>query len=158
MQGGMNSSATINVNSNGTVNLSTGSVDIGGTRTAVAMQAAEVLGLDAEDVLPTVVDTDAIGYTDATGGSRIAFDTGLAAIAAAEDVKRKMCARAAMVWEVQEEDVELLDGAFVCTQGSCRPHDVQRAGGTASAHRRPRHLLGGHQQPRFRTDNRWEHR
>ena len=112
----MNSSATINVNSNGTVNLSTGSVDIGGTRTAVAMQAAEVLGLDAEDVLPTVVDTDAIGYTDATGGSRIAFDTGLAAIAAAEDVKRKMCARAAMVWEVQEEDVELLDGAFVCTK------------------------------------------
>ena len=116
MQGGMNSSATINVNSNGTVNLSTGSVDIGGTRTAVAMQAAEVLGLDAEDVLPTVVDTDAIGYTDATGGSRIAFDTGLAAIAAAEDVKRKMCARAAMVWEVQEEDVELLDGSFVCTK------------------------------------------
>ena len=63
LQTGQQSSATINVNSNGTINLITGSVDIGGTRTAVAMQAAEVLGIRAEDVEPTVVDTDAIGYT-----------------------------------------------------------------------------------------------
>ncbi len=116
LQTGQQSSATINVNSNGTINLITGSVDIGGTRTAVAMQAAEVLGLRAEDVEPTVVDTDAIGYTAGTGGSRIAFDTGLAAIAAAEDVKRQMCERAAMIWEVQPEDVELQDGVFVCTK------------------------------------------
>jgi CO/xanthine dehydrogenase Mo-binding subunit len=116
MQAGQASSATINVNSNGTINLITGSVDIGGTRTAVAMQAAEVLGLRAEDVSPSVVDTDSIGYTAGTGGSRIAFDTGLAAIAAAEEVKRRMGARAAMIWEVQEEDVELQDGTFVCTK------------------------------------------
>ncbi len=116
LQAGQQSSATINVNSNGTINLITGSVDIGGTRTAVAMQAAEVLGLRAEDVEPTVVDTDAIGYTAGTGGSRIAFDTGLAAIAAAEDVTRQMCERAAMIWEVQPEDVELQDGVFVCTK------------------------------------------
>jgi CO/xanthine dehydrogenase Mo-binding subunit len=115
-QGGQASSATINVNSNGTINLITGSVDIGGTRTAVAMQAAEVLGLRPEDVSPTVVDTDAIGYTAATGGSRIAFDTGLAAIAAAEEVKRQMSRRAALIWEVQEEDVELQEGTFVCTK------------------------------------------
>jgi xanthine dehydrogenase molybdenum-binding subunit len=116
MQSGQASSATINVNSDGTINLITGSVDIGGTRTAVAMQAAEVLGLRAEDVSPTVVDTDAIGYTSGTGGSRIAFDTGLAAIAAAEDVKRQMSARAALIWEVQEEDVEFQEGTFVCTK------------------------------------------
>ena len=64
-QGGQASSATINVNTNGTINLITGSVDIGGTRTAVAMQAAEVLGINSEDVYPTVVDTDTIGYTRA---------------------------------------------------------------------------------------------
>ncbi len=114
MQSGQASSATINVNGNGTINLITGSVDIGGTRTAVAMQAAEVLGLNAEDIYPTVVDTDAIGYTAGTGGSRIAFDTGLAAISAAEDVRDQMCARAALIWEVQPEDVELQDGVFVC--------------------------------------------
>ena len=115
-QGGQASSATINVNNDGTINLVTGSVDIGGTRTAVAMQAAEVLGLRAEDVWPTVVDTDTIGYTATTGGSRITFDTGLAAIAAAEDVKRQMGARAALLWEVQEEDVEYRDGVLICTK------------------------------------------
>ncbi|MDP6549900.1 MAG: molybdopterin-dependent oxidoreductase, partial [Dehalococcoidia bacterium] len=44
-QGGQASSAIINVNSNGTINLTTGSMDLSGTRTTVAMQAAEVLGL-----------------------------------------------------------------------------------------------------------------
>ncbi len=115
-QGGQASSATINVNSNGTINLITGSVDIGGTRTAVAMQAAEVLGLRAEDVSPSVADTDAIGYTATTGGSRTAFDTGLAAMNAAEDVKRQMSARAALIWEVQEEDVVYQDATFICTK------------------------------------------
>ena len=113
-QGGQASSATINVNSNGTINLITGSVDIGGTRTAVAMQAAEVLGLRAEDVAPTVADTDVIGYTATTGGSRTAFDTGLAAITAAEEVKRQMVSRAALIWEVQEEDIAFQDATFVC--------------------------------------------
>ncbi len=113
-QAGQMSAATIIVNGNGTINLVTGSVDIGGTRTAVAMQAAEVLGISAEDVIPTVVDTDTIGYTAVTGGSRTAFDTGLAAIQAAEDVKRQMAARASAIWEVQEDDVSFEDGVFVC--------------------------------------------
>ena len=115
-QGGQVSAATINVNNNGTINLITGSVDIGGTRTAVAMQAAEILGISAEDVAPTVVDTDTISYTAVTGGSRTAFDTGLAAIGAAEEVIKQMSARAAMLWEVDEGDVEFADGTFSCAK------------------------------------------
>ena len=115
-QGGQTSSATINVNSNGTINLITGSVDIGGTRTAIAMQAAEVLGIASEDVFPSVGDTDSVGYTANTGGSRTAFDTGLAAIAAAEEVKDKMKHRAALLWEVEDEDVDFQDGSFVCAR------------------------------------------
>ena len=136
-QAGQMSSATITVNNNGTINLVTGSVDIGGTRTAVAMQAAEVLGIAAEDVVPTVVDTDTIGYTAVTGGSRTAFDTGLAAIQAAEDIKRQMAARAALIWEVQDEDVSFADGVFTCVKN---PNDsftfrelsgrLMRTGGT----------------------------
>ena len=115
-QGGQTSSATINVNSNGTINLITGSVDIGGTRTAVAMQAAEILGISPEDVNPSVGDTDSVGYTANTGGSRTAFDTGLAAIAAAQEVIVRMKTRAALLWEVQDEDVDFQDGSFVCTR------------------------------------------
>ena len=116
--GGSGSSATINVNANGTINLITGSVDIGGTRTAVAMQAAEVLGITAEDVNPTVVDTDSVGWTGGTGGSRIAFDTGRAAIATAEEVIRQMSARAALLWEVQPGDVDFRDGIFICSKNT----------------------------------------
>ena len=36
----------------------------------MAMIAAEVLGLEANEVRPMVADTDSIGYTDVTGGSR----------------------------------------------------------------------------------------
>ena len=114
-QGGQASSATITVNNNGTINLVTGSVDIGGSRTAVAMQAAEILGISAEDVSPTVVDTDTIGWTGVTGGSRTAFDTGLAAIQAAQETIRLMKARAALLWEIDEEEIIFDGGIFRCT-------------------------------------------
>jgi CO/xanthine dehydrogenase Mo-binding subunit len=110
--GGLESSCAIAVNSDGTVNLIEGSTDIGGTRTSIAMQAAEVLGLTAEDVHPTVVDTDSVGYTAVTGGSRTTFATGLAACKAAEDVLAQMKERAALVWEAEAADVEFNDGVF----------------------------------------------
>ena len=113
-QAGQASSATINVNADGTLNLITGSVDIGGTRTAVAMQVAETLGIGVDRIAPTVVDTDTVGWTATTGGSRIAFDTGLAAIAAADDLREQMAQRCALVWEVQPEDVDFADGVFTC--------------------------------------------
>ena len=113
-QAGQASSATINVNADGTLNLITGSVDIGGTRTAVAMQVAETLGIGVDRIAPTVVDTDTVGWTATTGGSRIAFDTGLAAISAADDLRAQMAHRCALVWEVQPEDVDFADGVFTC--------------------------------------------
>ena len=115
-QGGQASSATITVNNDGTINLVTGSVDIGGSRTAVAMQAAEILGIKAEDVSPTVVDTDTIGWTGVTGGSRTAFDTGLAAVQASEEIIRLMKARAAITWEMKEEDISFDHGTFLCAK------------------------------------------
>ncbi len=109
---GLQSSCTISVNADGTINLVEGSTDIGGTRASVAMQAAEVLGLRAEDVRPTVADTDSIGYTAVTGGSRVTFATGLAAYEAAQDVKRQMIERAAKIWEIDPGQVEFEKGVF----------------------------------------------
>ena len=100
------------MNYDGTVNLIIGSVDIGGTRPAAAQQFAEVLSLPAEDVNPQVGDTESIGYTSMTGGSGAAFKTGWASYEAAQDVKRQMTARAAMLWGADEDEVELVDGSF----------------------------------------------
>ena len=62
---------------------------------------------------PTVVDTDSVGYTDVTGGSRVTFSTGYAAYEAGQDIRSQMIERAARLWEVSAEDVEALDGGYV---------------------------------------------
>ena len=87
------------LNADGTVALAEGSPDIGGTRTSVAQQFAEVMGMPIGDVRPTVADTDSIGQTSNTGGSGVTFKTGHAACAAAEDMKRQLMERAARIWE-----------------------------------------------------------
>ena len=104
--------ATANLNYDGTVNLIIGSMDIGGTRPAAAQQFAEVLGIPVEDVNPQVGDTDTIGYTSMTGGSGAAFKTGWASYEAAQDVKRQMIGRAALLWDTPADEVELEDGVF----------------------------------------------
>ena len=109
---GFQSSVNLTVNPDGTVNLIEGSVDIGGSRATIAQQAAETLGIAYDEVKPTVVDTDSIGYTMVTGGSRTTFATGWAAIEAAEDVKRQLVERAAKIWDTPIEDVEYADGVL----------------------------------------------
>src|SRR5207249_7730804 len=100
---GLKSSASASVNADGTVSLVEGSTDIGGSRTSIAMQLAEALGIRASDVRPVVGDTDAVGYTDVTGGSRVTFATGWAAYEAAHDIKRQLIDRAAQIWEVKPQ-------------------------------------------------------
>ena len=106
------SSATASVNPDGTVSLVEGSPDIGGTRVAVAMELAEVLGIPVEDVRPMVGDTDSVGYTSMTGGSSVAFKTGMACYEAAQDIKWQMVQRAARIWDVSPEAVEYGDGVI----------------------------------------------
>jgi CO/xanthine dehydrogenase Mo-binding subunit len=109
---GLKSSATASVNGDGTVSLVEGSTDIGGTRTSLAMQLAEALGIRAEDVRPVVGDTDQVGYNDVTGGSRVTFASGWAVYEAAQDIKRQLIARAAQLWEVPPDDVSYEAGVL----------------------------------------------
>ena len=106
------SSAVALVQPDGTVSLTEGSPDIGGTRASVAQQLAEVLGIAVEDVNPQIADTDSIGFTSNTGGSGVTFKTGFAAYTAAQDIKEQMMARAAKIWEVSPEDVEYVGGVL----------------------------------------------
>ena len=99
-------SAVAVVNSDGTVSLTEGSPDIGGSRVAMAMQFAEVLDIPVEDVKPQVGDTDSIGFTSNTGGSSVTFKTGWACYNAAQSVKQQMVERAAKIWEIPSDDVE----------------------------------------------------
>ncbi len=109
---GLQSSCNIMVNSDGTINLVEGSTDIGGSRASIAMQAAETLGISYEDVNPIVGDTESVGYTHVTGGSRTTFATGYAAHLAAEEVNSKMIKRAAKIWGIPVDSVNYENGEF----------------------------------------------
>ena len=109
---GLKSSCNAHVDADGTVTLIEGSTDIGGTRTSIAMQLAETLGIAAEDVHPQVANTDSVGYTDVTGGSRVTFATGLAAYHAGKDIERQMAERAAQLWECDAAAVTVEEGVY----------------------------------------------
>ncbi|MFM7074232.1 MAG: xanthine dehydrogenase family protein molybdopterin-binding subunit [Planctomycetota bacterium] len=106
------SSCSASVNDDGTVNLVEGSTDIGGTRTSIAMQLAETLGIGAADIRPQVGDTDSVGYTFLTGGSRVTFATGLAAYKLGLDLAEQMRDRAATLWECPAADIEVSGGTY----------------------------------------------
>ena len=116
--GGMNSSATVTLNTDGSAAVLTGNPDIGGTRAAQAMMVAEELGIPVDRVRPGVGDTDTAGYTDLTGGSRVCFATGMAVIRAAADVRDELKARAARMWNVEVSSVTWEQGRAVPPAGA----------------------------------------
>ncbi len=110
---GMQSSAEININENGTVMVIEGSPDIGGSRASMCLMAAETLGVEYDKVRAQVGDTESTGFCNVTGGSRTTFATGLAVTQACEDVIAECKKRAAMSWGVDEDQVEWQDGSAV---------------------------------------------
>ena len=111
--GGNETSSSASINADGTVNLVLGSVDIGGTRAALAMQLAETLGITMDEVIPRVVDTDSVGFTANTGGSRTAFAGGWAAYDLGNKMKDLLIARAARIWECETGDVSYGEGGVI---------------------------------------------
>ena len=109
---GGRSAISVSINPDGTINMLEGSTDIGGTRASIAMQLAETIGLEATDIKPYVVDTDSIGYTDVTGGSRTTFGTGYAAHATWQALIREMKERASKLWDVPADAIDFEDGVF----------------------------------------------
>ncbi len=77
-------------------------------------QLPETLGIGVDDVKPSVADTDAVGYNDVTGGSRVTFATGIAVYEAGMQVRRQMIERAAAHWQVPASDITYEDGRLTC--------------------------------------------
>jgi CO/xanthine dehydrogenase Mo-binding subunit len=105
---------SLNINIDGTVALSVGTPDIGGSRASMCLMAAEELGIGYDKVRAIVADTSSLGYNDISEGSRVTFSTGLATIQAARDAVGKLCARAAKTWGIPAD-------AVVWENGHARP-------------------------------------
>jgi CO/xanthine dehydrogenase Mo-binding subunit len=110
---GEQSSATVNLNEDGTATVITGSPDIGGSRASMALMAAEELGLDVHRITPIVADTESVGFTDITEGSRATFATGMAVVNACRELIEKMRERAAVIRGVDLDQVAWIGGAAV---------------------------------------------
>jgi CO/xanthine dehydrogenase Mo-binding subunit len=140
---GGESSAACHVNEDGTVTVTEGHPDIGGSRASMAMMVAEVLGIPFERVRPVVGDTTAIGFSASTGGSRVTFAGGMAVTQATQKVVEELKKRAAVIWDISPEAVEWKDGkAYPAgpNAGSFEPLDLPaiaakaaRTGGPISA-------------------------
>ena len=79
-------------------------------RASMALMAAEELGIDVYSITPVVADTEAVGFTDVTEGSRATFATGKAVVEACRELKVELCRRAAQTMGVDEAEVEWVDG------------------------------------------------
>ena len=111
---GGETSVSLNVNVDGTVGLSVGTPDIGGSRASIGNMAAEELGIPHDKVRCIIADTASLGYNDVTDGSRVTFASGMAAIQAARDAIGKLCERAAKIWGIPAD-------AVVWEKGYARP-------------------------------------
>ncbi|WP_172332323.1 xanthine dehydrogenase family protein molybdopterin-binding subunit [Mangrovicoccus sp. HB161399] len=104
-------SVSLAISEDGTVQVSVGTPDIGGSRASIALMTAETLGIAYEDVRVNVVETGALGVNEPTHGSRATFASGKAAVIAARRAIAEMCRRAAAEWGIDAEAVEWANGA-----------------------------------------------
>lgn len=105
----------LNIGVDGTVNLTVGTVDVGGSRASLSMIAAEELGIPYEQVRTNIGDTSSLGHNDTTEGSRGTFSSGMAAIFAARNAIEVLKQRAATMWEIPFEDVVWDSGSAKAT-------------------------------------------
>jgi CO/xanthine dehydrogenase Mo-binding subunit len=88
--------ALVNINADGSVTLSTSTVDMGqGSDTAMAQIAAEVLDVEAGAIRVVHPDTDVTPFDVGTLGSRSTFHMGHAVRLAAQDARARLAALAA---------------------------------------------------------------
>jgi CO/xanthine dehydrogenase Mo-binding subunit len=101
----------VRVNRDGTVNVFTGTSDIGGgQKGTMAMIAAEELGVPLEAVFVTSADTEVTLDTGGSTGSRQTITGGTGARLAAADAKKQILEVAAKELKTKVENLDIKDG------------------------------------------------
>ncbi|SMC35533.1 xanthine dehydrogenase family protein molybdopterin-binding subunit [Sporomusa malonica] len=116
-------SVEIRLNDDGSYTLLTGSTDMGtGSDTVLAQIAAEVLMTTLDNIVVHAADTDTSPYDPGSYASSTAYVTGMAALQAAEKLKKQIISHGAKVLGVEPEQAEFdgtnltsLDGSKIMT-------------------------------------------
>jgi CO/xanthine dehydrogenase Mo-binding subunit len=108
---GGESSATVNITEDGNVVVTTGHPDVGGSRAAIANICAELLGIDYNRVSVIIGDTQTVGFSNLTGGSRVLFASSIVVTQSTETIINTLKQRAAKIWDIDPEAVKWENGA-----------------------------------------------
>lgn len=102
--------AVCRVDSDGTVRLHVGSVDISGVHSSMVLIVAETLGVHPDLVEIVQGTTDSGPYAPNSGGSQVTISLGGAVLDASRQVREQLRDLAAAQLEAHRDDIELVEG------------------------------------------------
>jgi CO/xanthine dehydrogenase Mo-binding subunit len=105
--------AACRLESDGTITVVVGTVDLTGSDTSLALIAAESLGMQVDTVNVAHDNTDTMPYSGGTGGSKTTYSMGAAVLAAAQDARNQIITIAADMLEASPSDLEIEDDKVV---------------------------------------------
>ncbi len=115
----LGASATVRVNEDASISVLSATVNIGtGTHTGLCQIAAEVLGVPAERVHTTALDSDGAPWDLGSIASRTIYDVGNAVRMAAEDLQSQISRLAARVLRCPTDEVVSEGGCYSCAGGN----------------------------------------
>ena len=111
--------ASLKINDDGSFNLLVGATDLGtGADTILAQIAAEVLGVPTEDIVVYAADTDMTPFDVGAYASSTTYVSGMAVKKAADEVRKQIEKRAALMLDVDTPgEITLRDQAAVAIDG-----------------------------------------
>lgn len=124
--GGPPAYATLKLNRDGSVQVLSGTQDIGtGTYTFIAQVAAEVLEIPMDNISVILGDTAVCPYAPISGGSMTAPSVSPAVYDAAQQMKEKLVSAAAAVFDLPEDQVRYSQGTVSAKSDSSKKMTIQ---------------------------------
>ncbi|HEY6409662.1 MAG TPA: molybdopterin cofactor-binding domain-containing protein, partial [Ktedonobacteraceae bacterium] len=109
--------AACRLETDGSITVIVGTVDLTGSDTSLSLIAAEGLGMSATTVNVVHDSTDTMPYSGGTGGSKTTYSMGAAVLAAAQDARNQILTAASEMLEAALEDLEI-EGDKVVVRGA----------------------------------------
>ena len=102
--------AICRLNGDGTITITTGVVDMSGTFSSFVLIAADSFGVPPEAVDVVALDTAGAPVSPLSGGSIVTYTAGLAIRDAAREARRQLLEYAALQFEIDPDDLEIVGG------------------------------------------------
>ncbi|MFN8526572.1 MAG: xanthine dehydrogenase family protein molybdopterin-binding subunit [Chloroflexota bacterium] len=125
--------ANCRLETDGTISVIVGSVDVSGTNTGFVLMAAEALGVEPERIRIVNADTDSGPFAGNAGGSKITLTVGSAVVEAAGDARKQILAIASDQLEAGVDDLDIEAGKVQVRGAPDRTIGLERVAALSTA-------------------------